>query len=258
MKLNLSSGFFQPLINPQHRHYYGTYYRGTRLRLTHPAMGHESAPLIMQPFAHEVAHQLNQCFVIWIVTDWLLFRPHLPAPDILHFLEDFGITVSYTKSVIQPNSQLTYIDLNINSSDNLYASDTRLSTFQYFNIWWIYLAKYLKLHDKIFGDCRLRLLGVLGRGLAPVCSPQPPTSRYLLAPLGETVGNSRTPSLPMAGRHGRDTHLNCDSVRCTLIRHHIDKKPKWRQQYRARLGRLPASAGDKVHHCHWHDSGILG
>jgi hypothetical protein len=62
IKLDLSSGFFQIPLAPQHRKFYGLYYRGQQMALTRLPMGHPMAPYILQRLVQAVARHINDKF----------------------------------------------------------------------------------------------------------------------------------------------------------------------------------------------------
>jgi hypothetical protein len=85
IKFDLVSGFFQIPLCPEHRRFYGIYYRGRHLALTRLPMGHPMAPYILQRLANAVATHLNHHFNISLVAyldDWLIFGPEPAAARI--------------------------------------------------------------------------------------------------------------------------------------------------------------------------------
>lgn len=88
IKIDLRSGFFQIRIRPEHRQYYGVYYKGQRLQRTRLPMGHPLAPSIMQRVSTTVARHLHvMCDVSMVayLDDWLFFSSQpIPVPSILH------------------------------------------------------------------------------------------------------------------------------------------------------------------------------
>jgi hypothetical protein len=119
IKVDLASGFFQVPLLPQHRHFYGVYYRGQQLALTRLPMGHPLSPYVLQRLAAAVAAHINRLFgtaMVAYLDYWLFFQPEIPAPDIIQELHHLGFTINRWKSVLQPTHRLIYFGLDISAT----------------------------------------------------------------------------------------------------------------------------------------------
>lgn len=119
IKIDLSSGFFQIPLAPQHRRFHGVCYRGQQLALTRLPMGHPLAPYVLQRLAQAVAQHINQRFgtaMVAYLDDWLLFQPHLPPRAIVQEIRHLGFTINMAKSILDPTSSLIYLGLRINAT----------------------------------------------------------------------------------------------------------------------------------------------
>jgi hypothetical protein len=107
IKIDLTSGFYQIPIHPNHRRFYGIYYRGRHLALTRLPMGHPLAPYILQRVASSVAAHLNARFDVAMIAyldDWLIFGPQLQASSIIQEVRRLGFTINEHKSSLRPAS----------------------------------------------------------------------------------------------------------------------------------------------------------
>jgi hypothetical protein len=117
IKIDLTSGFFQLKIHPQHTRFYGIQYRGNQYSLQRLLMGHPLAPSILQRFAAQVAavlHRNHDIAMVAYLDDWLLFGAQIPVPEILQTIRQLGITINTEKSHLIPTRRLIYLGLDVN------------------------------------------------------------------------------------------------------------------------------------------------
>lgn len=120
VKIDLKSGFFQLGITLRTQKFIGIYYRGTKYRMTRLPMGHALAPAIFQRFSLAILdHIKNETGVTSIayLDDWLLH--HTNPEDIqraISLIDDLGITINWTKSILIPTNKLTYLGFIVDTS----------------------------------------------------------------------------------------------------------------------------------------------
>jgi hypothetical protein len=84
-------------------------------------MGHSLAPAFMQRLSTAVGrylHTHHQVSMVAYLDDWLIFG-ELPVTDILHSVQDLGLCINYSKSILQPTTTMTYLGLNISTANLL-------------------------------------------------------------------------------------------------------------------------------------------
>jgi hypothetical protein len=116
VKIDLTSGFFQLKIHPDHTKFYGIFYRRTQYSLQRLPMGHPLAPSILQRFSAQVAsvlHRQHDVSMVAYLDDWLLFGPQLPVDQILQ-TSQLGVTINHQKSRLVPTRRLVYLGLDVN------------------------------------------------------------------------------------------------------------------------------------------------
>jgi ribonuclease HI len=81
-------------------------------------MGHALAPAFMQRISTAVArhlHYKHQVSMVAYLDDWLIFGSQLPVHDILQTIQEIGLQINYTKSILQPTTTMTYLGLHIST-----------------------------------------------------------------------------------------------------------------------------------------------
>jgi hypothetical protein len=117
-KTDLTSGSYQFQIAPRFHNHYRVFGKQERLQFSKLLMGDPLAPSIMQKFIQTVAavlHQRHNVSMVAYLHDYLIFRPNISAPDILHILALMSITINRAKSELQPTSLLVYLGLNLST-----------------------------------------------------------------------------------------------------------------------------------------------
>jgi hypothetical protein len=93
----------------------------TPYAFTRLPMGHPLTAGILQRFAQAVAAILHEKFGVSVLSyldDWLMFAEQVPS-DIQDDLRNLGITINYSKSILQPTPSLVYLGLLINVRQSL-------------------------------------------------------------------------------------------------------------------------------------------
>jgi hypothetical protein len=122
IKIDLTSGFYQLRIRPEHYKFYGIYYNHTPYAFTRLPMGHPLTPGVLQRFAQAVAAILHEKFGVSVLSyldDWLIFAEQVPSNDIQDEIRNLGITINYSKSILQPTPSLVYLGLLIDVRQSL-------------------------------------------------------------------------------------------------------------------------------------------